>query len=61
MNKAEVKVYLEKFKAILELEKKNEDYEVSHSKADELVIEILIQLGYKELAEAYESISKWYA
>lgn len=39
----------------------NTDSEVAHSIADDILCEVLIALGYKELVEAYHSVPKWYS
>lgn len=45
---------------MLELQK-DDDYEITHIKADQLLCEILIELGYKDIVDAYSGIEKWYA
>jgi len=45
---------------MLELQK-DDDYEVTHIKADGLLCEMLIELGYKDIVDAYNGINKWYA
>ena len=37
------------------------DTELDHIQADILIAEFLVCLGYKEIAEEYEKIDKWYA
>lgn len=37
------------------------DPEIAHARADDLLIEILIQHGYAEAVKQYESITRWYA
>lgn len=38
-----------------------EDPESAHIKADDLMVELLRDLGYDEAMDAYESMTKWYA
>ncbi len=37
------------------------DHEDAHSDADEILCELLISLGFKELIEIYNEIDKWYS
>ena len=57
MTKESRELFLQK---MLELQK-DEDYEVTHIKADGLLCEMLIELGYKDIVDAYNGINKWYA
>ena len=58
-----VNKYVEELKAIRE--KYSGDPEVAHSYADDVLINALKELGYAEIAEAweecYEEIGFWYA
>lgn len=38
-----------------------DDEEVAHSLADDILCDLLINLGYIELVDAYNDIDKWYA
>jgi len=49
--------YVEKMKACVE----NDDTEVAHGDADDLLCEFLRKLGYNELVEKYLEVNKWYA
>jgi hypothetical protein len=49
--------YLERLKEI----KEDFDIERAHSLADDLLCEILVDLGYKEIVDLYKTIEKWYA
>ena len=42
-------------------EDKNGDFETTHSKADDLLVEFLKRLGHTDIVEAYEKVGKWYA
>lgn len=37
------------------------DNESDHEYADEILCELLKDLGYKELVEVYEKLPKWYS
>ena len=37
------------------------DTEVAHLDADNILCDVLTQLGYKELVDLYEKVKKWYA
>ena len=37
------------------------DTEANHSNADTLLTDLLIELGYDDVVDAYEMIEKWYA
>ena len=37
------------------------DIEAAHSKADDILCEVLDKLGYTEIVELYNGIEKWYA
>lgn len=39
----------------------NGDTEVAHIDADDILCDVLTQLGYKELVDLYEKVKKWYA
>lgn len=39
----------------------NGDTEVAHLDADDILCDVLTQLGYKELVDLYEKVKKWYA
>lgn len=41
--------------------KNDDDTEVAHYRADEILKDILTKLGYDEIVMAYKEISKWYA
>ena len=50
--------------AIEELEviaKVDDDREVAHIDADDVLCQLLTSLGYKDVVTAYHNISKWYA
>lgn len=49
--------YIEKLRKLNELD----DAEAGHAEADDLLVEILIKLGYQDIVDEYESINKWYA
>ena len=39
----------------------NSDTELAHLDADNILCDVLTQLGYKELVDLYEKVHKWYA
>ena len=45
----------------LEVYLNGDDEEVNHIRADELLANTLIELGYKESISIYSKIHKWYA
>lgn len=51
------KKYMEQLKA----EQQNADIEEAHANADEVLCELLIDLGYKPIIEEYNEVPKWYA
>ena len=62
-NKEIEEKYIEKIKEIKKQHKKYYDNEVIHSQFDELVLELLKELGYKKIVELYEkeSVNFWYS
>ena len=51
------KNHLEKLQQL----KFNDDTEMVHVKADEILCELLSELGYTEIVDAYNELEKWYA
>ena len=49
--------YIEKLRKLNELN----DTEAEHILADDLLVEILIKLGYQDIVDEYERINKWYS
>ena len=45
----------------LQEEVDNGDNECAHRNADAIMRELLERLGYKEVVEKYNEVSKWYA
>jgi hypothetical protein len=39
----------------------NDDYEIAHIEADDILCNVLKKLGYEELVDVYEQVGKWYA
>lgn len=37
------------------------DTEAAHGAADSILVELVRELGYDDIADAYEAIDKWYA
>ena len=49
--------YLKRLRKLSE----SNDFEATHSEADNLLVEILMKLGMDDIAKAYENVGKWYA
>jgi predicted RNA-binding Zn-ribbon protein involved in translation (DUF1610 family) len=45
----------------METEIDNDDMEDAHCKADDILCELLRELGYGKLIDTYEKVPKWYA
>jgi len=45
----------------LEICQDNPDIETAHEEADDIIVEFLIEAGYKEVADAYDKVHKWYS
>lgn len=41
--------------------KNNDDYEALHGTADDILCELLNELGYTDLVRTFEELPKWYA
>ena len=57
MNKKLNEKYLNQMKQLVDIF----DTEVAHSTADEILCELLLEMGYKDLVDEYNKIDKWYA
>jgi len=51
----------QKYVKLLEEQHPNNDYESAHSNADGLLCDLLLELGYDEVVEAWDGVGKWYA
>lgn len=51
----------EKAKEKLTEELRNNDTESAHVNADEILLELLLQLGFEDVVDLYNQIDKWYA
>lgn len=54
----------ERYKEFLaEMDKcaESDDYETAHYEADEILIKFLLECGYDELADKFDSVGKWYS
>ncbi len=49
------------FKKEMEIIAKYNDTEVAHYEADELLCDILKELGFEEGVEIFENMGRWYA
>lgn len=45
----------------LQREVENEDNEIAHIAADRILAEFVEMLGFKEIADAYDEVGKWYS
>jgi hypothetical protein len=52
---------VEEIKAKLKELQQDDDVEVSHYKADQIICKLLDDLGYNDVVKEYNKISKWYA
>jgi len=39
----------------------NNDIELAHVEADDILCDVLTKLGYEELVDVYKNVKKWYA
>lgn len=46
---------------MLKAEQANDDTEMAHSNADEILCTLLEELGHAEVVAEYRKVSKWYA
>lgn len=51
----------EQFRYKMECLSKMDDVEVCHERMDELMCELLRDIGYKDGVDIFENTSKWYA
>ena len=57
MNEKEVQDYINRLITL----QKNGDPEIDHAEADNILCEIIAQLGYPEIVKEYDKIEKWYS
>lgn len=57
VNKKRSEEVVEKLKGL----RLHSDIEDTHIKADKLLCDLLIQLGYKDVVDEFEKLSKWYS
>lgn len=50
-----------KYIEALKVEQQNHDTEEAHCNADDILCNLLTDLGYKPIVEEYNQVSKWYA
>ena len=58
---AEHKTLSIKYRAKLKILAENPDEEAAHIQADDVLCDILNQLGFEDVVEEYRKIPKWYA
>lgn len=51
----------EKAKAELRRCIANDDYEIAHINADDVLVEFLRALGYSDVADLWDEVGKWYS
>lgn len=61
MRKKKADIIKEAIEKMKECVKNNGDIEVAHLDADNILCDVLTQLGYKELVDLYNKVDKWYA
>jgi len=56
-------MYMDEQKYLAQMEEQilNDDTEMAHGIADDILCDALTALGYKNLVEEYRKIEKWYA
>lgn len=54
-------LHAEKLREIKQFDKETGDTEVAHAKADDVLTELLLSLGYEKVVNAYNKVPKWYA
>jgi hypothetical protein len=47
--------------AKLKEEQKNDDYEMAHCNADDLLCELLNKIGFQEVVDEFIKVGRWYA
>lgn len=52
---------IEKAVELLKKEQLNTDTEMAHCNADEILLSLLVDLGYYEVVKEFNKIEKWYA
>lgn len=63
MNKEKINNLISELKEISDnhLRRCNMDEECDHGRADDILVEIIKELGYPEVEEYFNNIDKWYA
>ena len=46
---------------MLKAQQENDDTEVAHANADDILCTLLEELGYADVVAEYRKVSKWYA
>ena len=46
---------------MLEICQSNSDVETAHEEADDIIVEFLVDAGYRKVADAYDKVHKWYS
>ena len=59
MTKEDMNIYLNEMYTLVKMSQ--DDPEVAHYRADNILCEVLIELGYDELVGIFNIIRKWYS
>lgn len=52
---------IKKYEDAMREQIKNNDCEVAHHIADDILCDVLIELGYEKLVDLFYKVDKWYA
>lgn len=52
---------IEKYLLKMKIEVETEDAEIAHGNADDILCELLDELGFEEITIAFSHVKKWYA
>lgn len=52
---------VKKYEDAMRQQTKNEDCEAAHHIADDILCDVLIELGYENLVDLFHEVPKWYA
>lgn len=61
MTEEQIKQLHEKYVKLMQEQTENHDIENAHCAADDLLCDLLVDLGFKDVVEIYSGIQKWYA
>ena len=61
MTEEQIKQLHEKYVKLMQEQTENDDTENAHCSADDLLCDLLEDLGFKDVVDIYIGIHKWYA